>query len=426
MIKYASDKNIAEIKGSTNYDGTNMSKINDISSWLSASNSYKYIEIDHIADYFLRYDATNGAMYKGDSANTVTDAELEQLGLGIDSSSKKLILKGVNFQTSADRALMLQGQTTIELQDGTTNAIDVYYDSGVADESYYGIVAGDGLTITGTGTLTINEKSAKNSIKADNMNEYGIYCIAGEIYDGTKGTLDILNGTIKIRGKDKICYGIYAEKRINIDACTLDISSDKGYGIYVDSGKNLSISNSEGTIKGYNGAILSDDTAKCYIQGKIDASSSYDGELTTVIDIDSNYKSYKQVKISKAVISVDITWGSMDFKYTEGAWDADNHAYNVGSWSPNDTSGEDNNRIKVTNNSNIPIKSTITYTPAETYTGITGTIVNSKGNAIAPPLLVTTSSPDKVLDVYLKLTGKLPSNTVEGTPIGQVTVSITE
>ncbi len=60
-----------------------------------------------------------------------------------------------------------------------------------------------------------------------------------------------------------------------------------------------------------------------------------------------------------AVYSVDISWGDLNFTYTNnGKWDATHHNYGTsGSWSP-DAKDPSKNTITVTNNSNVKVKPT--------------------------------------------------------------------
>lgn len=60
-----------------------------------------------------------------------------------------------------------------------------------------------------------------------------------------------------------------------------------------------------------------------------------------------------------AVYSVTISWGSMDFDYTSGAWNPSTHAYN-GNWDK-----DNDHTVTVTNHSNKAIIATLSYAVAE-------------------------------------------------------------
>ena len=93
---------------------------------------------------------------------------------------------------------------------------------------------------------------------------------------------------------------------------------------------------------------------------------------TTSFDVTGTYE---QGGSSGTVYSVDITWGSMSFKYTDasdGTWDPSSHTYKDGSagqWSCD----EGANVITVKNHSNAGVTVNFAYNPESTYSGITGT-----------------------------------------------------
>ena len=93
-----------------------------------------------------------------------------------DPATSTLTLKGVDFTTSAAIAVKLPDGATIVLADGTENTI-----ASTADNAYmsYGIYATNGLTIEGSGTLTV--RSAKATTNLSNSVSYGIYADAGDI-----------------------------------------------------------------------------------------------------------------------------------------------------------------------------------------------------------------------------------------------------
>ena len=58
------------------------------------------------------------------------------------------------------------------------------------------------------------------------------------------------------------------------------------------------------------------------------------GDLTvtlTATDAAGN-RSEISKEISTDIVSVTITWGDLDFTYTDGAWDPKTHTYKDGSW----------------------------------------------------------------------------------------------
>lgn len=129
------------------------------------------------------------------------------------------------------------------------------------------------------------------------------------------------------------------------------------------------------------------------------------------------------VTVAKStVISVDVTWGSMQFTYNVGDWDPDTHQYE-GGW----TCDEDENKITVTNNSNIAIDVTCEYAKAQGYERISGSFTVNGQSANFPftlDELEEGGTPDS-RDVYLTLESEKPDDEIQG-QVGTVTVSIDE
>lgn len=185
-----------------------------------------------------------------------------------DSATKTLTLKGVNFTTSALRAVKLPGGSTIVLEDENTIA------SGrteAVQSSSYGIYAEGDLTIQGTGTLTVKGGNAYYS--------YGIYAYDGVTIQGgtvtaTGGTavydsygiyadaVTISGGIVNAYGGEAVnSCGIFAFKsNVTITGGTVEAKGGaadyESYGIYA--GTNVEISGGSveatgGTATGYNG-----------------------------------------------------------------------------------------------------------------------------------------------------------------------------
>ena len=135
----------------------------------------------------------------------------------------------------------------------------------------------------------------------------------------------------------------------------------------------------------------------------------------------SNCANYRYILITfTKTISVDITWGDLDYTYSEGTWNSSEHKYNEGTWSVEN----DGDKITVTNNSNVDINADIKYVPIATYLHITGSIIKNKTpqEVISVPQTVENG---KCLDAYLVLNGSLQQVSSPVT-IGNVTVTITE
>ncbi len=122
------------------------------------------------------------------------------------------------------------------------------------------------------------------------------------------------------------------------------------------------------------------------------------------------------------VYSVDITWDSMEFTYSEGSsptWNPATHTYSsggTGGWSHN------GNKITVTNHSNTKVTANLTYTPEAGYDGISGNFDKTEmdlATAVDTPVV---SAPTDT--AALTLSGTLDSKVISSTKIGTITVTI--
>ena len=123
------------------------------------------------------------------------------------------------------------------------------------------------------------------------------------------------------------------------------------------------------------------------------------------------------------VYSVDITWGSMAFTYSDGSgstWNPANHTYSsggAGGWS---NSG---NTITVTNHSNAQVTANLAYASETGYEGISGSFGNKSTMNLATAERTTVAeAPTDTAE--LSLTGALDSSVTTSTTIGTITVTI--
>jgi len=127
---------------------------------------------------------------------------------------------------------------------------------------------------------------------------------------------------------------------------------------------------------------------------------------------------------SPAIISVYISWGSMEFTYTDaskGTWDPETHQYK-GATEATWSCENDANKITVTNHSNAGIKAVLGYTSGEGFSEINGNF--SKDSYTLRSAEGTTRGNAPSYDFYLTLSGSLNESALENTVIGTVTITI--
>ena len=132
--------------------------------------------------------------------------------------------------------------------------------------------------------------------------------------------------------------------------------------------------------------------------------------------------SYQSGAGGSPVYSVDITWGSMAFTYSEGSsptWNPATHTYSsggAGGWS---NSG---NTITVTNHSNTGVTAALAYTSETGYEGISGNFDNANMTIATAVGTEFSAAPTKT--AKLNLSGALDSKVASSTKIGTITVTI--
>lgn len=111
---------------------------------------------------------------------------------------------------------------------------------------------------------------------------------------------------------------------------------------------------------------------------------------------------------SKVQVSIDITWDSLEFTYTDGQWDPETHSYKGGGWS--DSGGN----FTVKNNGNVCVEAKFSYANATGMEEIKGRFSSSE---LIVPISESRNS-------KLTLSGK-PTEHFESMTVGTVTVNVT-
>ncbi len=116
-----------------------------------------------------------------------------------------------------------------------------------------------------------------------------------------------------------------------------------------------------------------------------------------------------------ANISVDITWSALDFTYSDGAWNPENHTYEGGDWS---TKTPDDNKIRVENKGETDV--TVTFSYSQKNSAVSGSFADNAGKPITRPVRL---SAKEARDARLTLTGK-PNENLKSAEIGTVTITL--
>lgn len=111
---------------------------------------------------------------------------------------------------------------------------------------------------------------------------------------------------------------------------------------------------------------------------------------------------------SKVQVSIDITWDSLEFTYTDGQWDPETHSYKGGGWS--DSGGN----FTLTNTGNVGVMADFSYKQAEGMDEIKGYFSSSE---LIVPISESRNS-------KLTLSGK-PTEHFESMTVGTITVNVT-
>lgn len=111
---------------------------------------------------------------------------------------------------------------------------------------------------------------------------------------------------------------------------------------------------------------------------------------------------------SEVQVSIDITWDSLEFTYTDRQWDPETHSYKGGGWS--DSGGN----FTLTNTGNVCVMADFSYKQAEGMDEIKGYFSSSE---LIVPISESRNS-------KLTLSGK-PTEHFESMTVGTVTVNVT-
>lgn len=126
-------------------------------------------------------------------------------------------------------------------------------------------------------------------------------------------------------------------------------------------------------------------------------------------------------ELTPAIISVDVNWSEMQFEYNVDSWNSVSHEYADISWSHADSA----NTVDITNNSDVGIKSTLTYSSESGFDGVNA-VFESGGVQTNEMIFPVGNVTPQSKTASLSLDGTIPISLLQGesTKIGSVTVTI--
>lgn len=134
--------------------------------------------------------------------------------------------------------------------------------------------------------------------------------------------------------------------------------------------------------------------------------------VTAVDNAGNSFVSYKDIHVD--IVSVDITWGAMEFTYSDGTWNAATHSYEGVGWSPDKTDG---NKITVRNSGEVAASVSYGYTPINST--VSGSFTDGSADITEPVALPV----GEEKSAWLILNGK-PIESMNKEILGSVTVTI--
>ncbi len=140
---------------------------------------------------------------------------------------------------------------------------------------------------------------------------------------------------------------------------------------------------------------------------------------TTNIDVQARYQGSSE---EVTVYQIDVSWGDMQFTYSEtgaSTWNPATHEYEEaaqGSWSAQ------GNTITVINHSNAAVTAQLSFQAASGYEGISGSFSQSTLELATAVGTAVADAPSAVSE--LTLSGALAESVTDFSTIGQITVSI--
>lgn len=135
---------------------------------------------------------------------------------------------------------------------------------------------------------------------------------------------------------------------------------------------------------------------------------------------DSLTINYQQA--SSSTVSVEVSWGSMEFTYDDGTWDDEKHKWVNNGWKPSTT---DSNLITVKNTGSTDVKMELSYNPLSSYNGLSGTFVDSSNTELGSLISLDANGTEQ--KYWFNISGTTETRWTDNyITVGTITLTITE
>ena len=135
---------------------------------------------------------------------------------------------------------------------------------------------------------------------------------------------------------------------------------------------------------------------------------------------DSLTINYQQA--SSSTVSVEVSWGSMEFTYDDGTWDDEKHKWVNNGWTPSTT---DSNLITIKNTGNTDVKMKLSYNPLSSYNSLSGTFVDSTNTVLGSLISLDANGTER--KYWFNIFGTTETRWTENyITVGTITLTITE
>lgn len=313
-------------------------------------------------------------------------------GFSVDNGGEAIVYGPSRFIENYPVAkAVIDGEKTrlVQYQDGATIRLNGYtlpanaFDNAVgwtSDNAQVAEVDRGKVTLKKTGMANITMTSKSNTNISDQVK--------------------ILAVDPKIQGKDLIEDDKPESYTVDLNATGID-QSDQNRISYKWSVDDLNVA----TIDKDTGALTKVGQGTVHVTAQL----LLDG-------VETDIRVSKEVQV-RDVISVEITWGAMEYTYHDGQWNKDTHQYDGRGWTPDANEGD---QIRVKNTGREAVAARFAYKPGGGYTSIVGSF--AKGNN-----LITEDSlqPAEETNVQLQL-HKKPNKNMNKETVGTVTITINQ